>query len=658
MTIKASNFPTTRPTLNLDFAKTKQLDPRVTFSRASSGTYVDVNGVIQSAASGVARFDHNPTTGESLGLLVEESRTNLATYSENMQLAWTASQATFGLASPSLSPSRNNAAYKLIPSTANAPHYISASRISSDPVVVSVFVKADGYSKIAVINSYGSWVLSKGVVADLSTGTLLAGSQVGSFIKPFPDGWFQITTGNLSAAVFDPRIVILDDSYPGTATDPDIYTYAGNGTSGIYIWGAQLEASPFPTSYIPTPATFTSRASTATFYDANGVIQTAASGVARSNAFFPDSNGVMRPAGLLLEAAGTNLVTYSEQFDNAAWTKNGSTITANSVAAPDSTTTADKIVESSGTSRHEVYVSNVASTTSGSTYTLSVFAKAAERSILQLAFNTVGYPTANFNLATGVVSLATSATASMQKLGNGWYRCSMTAVSALTPLAAAYIGVQSSATAPFPTEYAGDGASGIHIWGAQLEASPYPTSYIPTTTATVTRAADVSTSSTVTRSADVASITGSNFSSWYNQSEGTVFSDLKSNYQNGIGAWSMHTGTSTIVSNSIHLTQSSLNRYEFQVYDGITQVSLFSTGIISASASNRIATAYSVNNYAVSFNGLTPSVDTSGTLPVSLSTLSIGRRTNNSSTQMSGTISRLTYWPTRLSDATLQALTR
>ena len=76
MTIKAL-FPTVRPTLNLDFAKTKALDPRITFTRASTGTFVGVDGLIQTAATDVSRFDHNPTTGESLGLLVEEARTNL-----------------------------------------------------------------------------------------------------------------------------------------------------------------------------------------------------------------------------------------------------------------------------------------------------------------------------------------------------------------------------------------------------------------------------------------------------------------------------------------------------------------------------------------------------------------------------------------------------
>ena len=73
MTIKAL-YPTVRPTLNLDFAKTKALDPRITFTRASTGTYVGANGLIQTAASGAARFDHNPTT--------EEARTNLVLRSD------------------------------------------------------------------------------------------------------------------------------------------------------------------------------------------------------------------------------------------------------------------------------------------------------------------------------------------------------------------------------------------------------------------------------------------------------------------------------------------------------------------------------------------------------------------------------------------------
>ena len=83
MTIKAL-YPTVRPTLNLDFAKTKALDPRVTFTRASTATFVGSNGLIQTAASGAARFDHNPETGESLGLLLEEERTNRVLSSQSL----------------------------------------------------------------------------------------------------------------------------------------------------------------------------------------------------------------------------------------------------------------------------------------------------------------------------------------------------------------------------------------------------------------------------------------------------------------------------------------------------------------------------------------------------------------------------------------------
>lgn len=75
MTISA-NFPALKPSLLLDFANVERLDPRITFTRASNATYFDANGVLQTASSGVARFDHNPTTLESLGLLIEEQRTN------------------------------------------------------------------------------------------------------------------------------------------------------------------------------------------------------------------------------------------------------------------------------------------------------------------------------------------------------------------------------------------------------------------------------------------------------------------------------------------------------------------------------------------------------------------------------------------------------
>jgi hypothetical protein len=71
-----NNFPSVRPTLDLDFANSKTLDPRIEFTRASGGSYVGADGLIKYAGVNEARFDHDPVTGESLGLLVEEARTN------------------------------------------------------------------------------------------------------------------------------------------------------------------------------------------------------------------------------------------------------------------------------------------------------------------------------------------------------------------------------------------------------------------------------------------------------------------------------------------------------------------------------------------------------------------------------------------------------
>ena len=79
-----ADYPTIKPSLNLNFARSRSLDPRITFTRASVGTYVGRDGLIKTAGVDEARFDHDPDTLESLGLLIEESRTNLITYSHEI----------------------------------------------------------------------------------------------------------------------------------------------------------------------------------------------------------------------------------------------------------------------------------------------------------------------------------------------------------------------------------------------------------------------------------------------------------------------------------------------------------------------------------------------------------------------------------------------
>jgi hypothetical protein len=165
-----------------------------------------------------------------------------------------------------------------------------------------------------------------------------------------------------------------------------------------------------------------------------------------------------------------NLLTYSEQFDNAAWTKGGgSTISANAAVAPNGETTADKLVESGTTSAFTVQRPPAVT----GSHTFSVFAKAAERTWLSMRFSGTTNSDAYFNLSTGAVGFLYGCTASVVDFGDGWYRCIVTAT-------VAGIGDQvviRLASANNTALYAGDGSSGAYIWGAQLVEGSDPLVY-------------------------------------------------------------------------------------------------------------------------------------------------------------------------------------
>jgi hypothetical protein len=639
MTIK-DLYPTSRPSLDLNFARTKRLDPRVTFSRASTGTYFDANGVLQSAATNVARFDHNPSTGESLGLLVEEARTNLFRNSSdftelesNPDHKWQKNE-VYTIPNVAVAPDGTLTASKIVATTTTAVHRIRRVRQTVSPAWSSIYLKASEYTVCDIYDIN----IDTGFRIDLTTGVLSESPQfVGKFrsgrygVDAIGNGWYRVRVGYSSSDSTNGNPLSI---YPNGAQ-----SFAGNGSSGVLVWGAQLETGSFPTSYIPTPATFTSRASTATYYDASGVIQTAGIDVARSAAYFPDSNGVMKPAGLLLEAAGTNLVTYSQEFDNAAWTKNASTtITANTVTAPDGTITADTMTVSSG-------LANTYQAVNPSLPAVfSVFVKQGTSTTVSIYDG--NWPTsATFNFSTETISVSgTDITASFQKLSNGWYRIWYVKTSAWNNFAGIIL--------------EGTGAT-VHIWGAQLEASSYPTSYIPTTSSTVTRSADVSSSATVTRSADVAQITGTNFSSWYRQDEGTIYCKNLS-YKNSGNPYGAYVISDNTASNRIfHAANLSGTASDLGI-DSSGAQQVYFRPLSSASIGSLYATsfAYKVNDFAGSANGGATVTDTSGSVPL-VNRLDLGffYPGTASTNTLNGTISRLTYYPTRLSDTQLQALT-
>lgn len=227
-----------------------------------------------------------------------------------------------------------------------------------------------------------------------------------------------------------------------------------------------------------------SRASDGTYCDKFGVIRNAGAGVPRID--YDPVTGECR--GLLIEEQRTNLLKYSEQFDNAAWGKENCIISANLITAPDGTVTADKIQETTTTNYFAV-----AQNPSGqfsTTYTYSCYAKAAERNFLFFNFSVVG-ANGTFNLTTGVTQVKSgSLVLSATSVGNGWWRCTATFTTPSSGSNVLYL-VVGAAINSTTDIYAGTAGYGIYIWGAQLEAGSFPTSYIPTTTASATRAADI-----------------------------------------------------------------------------------------------------------------------------------------------------------------------
>jgi hypothetical protein len=233
----------------------------------------------------------------------------------------------------------------------------------------------------------------------------------------------------------------------------------------------------------------------ASYIDRDGVLQVNGAPANQPRVGFnyePDSDGVLQLVqGITVEEQRTNLLLRSEEFDNASWTLSrvlafGNGSQSNAISAPNGSFTADKITESTETGVHTIRQS--VTILSGVSYTLTVYAKSGERSGLAINSFDGTNKRATFNLATGAIQgFDAGVAASIAPAGGGWFRCSATITSAST----SFLAIFEIANASFTTNYTGDGTSGIYLWGAQLEVGSFPTSYIPTTTATVTRPADL-----------------------------------------------------------------------------------------------------------------------------------------------------------------------
>jgi hypothetical protein len=170
----------------------------------------------------------------------------------------------------------------------------------------------------------------------------------------------------------------------------------------------------------------------------------------------------------LVELVPYNLVQYSEQFDNASWSKSNSSVTANSTTSPSGITDADTLTADGTSNRHEV--TQIISFTSGLTYTFSVYIKKNTNNFVQILFSGAIFSVnswANFDLNSGVLgSVGSAATASIESVGNGWYRCTLTATATGTALDRVYLVMTTSPTAA--RRESNTLSTSIFLWGAQL----------------------------------------------------------------------------------------------------------------------------------------------------------------------------------------------
>lgn len=427
---------------------------------------------------------------------------NLLPYSQQFDSAtgWP-SKLGIAVATNALSAPDGTLTAEFISETAvNSQHYFhtAVNLEAGITYTLSVYAKSSVRS-ITVQKNNGGQNIDKAF--NLSTGTAFASGSgysdaTSHSMIPIVDGWYRcaLTFTNVTATSCGIGFLIQNGANA---------TYLGDGTSGVSVWGAQLEVGSTATEYVPSRTTFTGRTSVGTYYDSTGLLKTAAAGEARYS--YNPANLAAGPS-LLLEAAATNIFASSTGF--ADWAELSTSVSStlrcrvpNAIAAPDGSLSATKIIGATSSALQRIYIA-VSGATGDLTY--SIFAKAG-------GLNRIGLKTSQnatnefvFDLGSGSVVMAGNATRyGYESLGDGWWRLSiaLTATVAIVPWVVLLDNTNSST-------FAGDGSSGIYIWGAQLETGLFPTSYYPTTSGTATRSADTSTSVAQSGTRGLLNITG------------------------------------------------------------------------------------------------------------------------------------------------------
>jgi hypothetical protein len=583
-----------------------------TYTRASTATVVDFEGLLKTAKSGEARFE---------GARRVE---NLVALSEDFtSVAWGKNGTASVSANTTIAPNGTQTASTLSGATDNT--YASnnlvraVNCIASNTYRLSIYVKSAGATTVKISlrdNGTGAIVLSSAISLD--------------------GNWKRIT---LSAQV-------------GGAT-PSYYLTVGSANGDVYIWGAQAEnvtgqANQAPSEYVSV-----------------GVLSAPYHGAGVDGVkYFPYLNGNTVSGNIVTEAQGapipevdlkgylaegsrTNLDLNSANVATGYNTTGGNTnLIANQIIAPDGTLTAGKLSETGTTATHYINSQSSIAYVSGTAYVKSVYAKAAENSKVGMFFVSSNFSSSGrmawFNLATGTVGGAQSGvTASIVSVGNGWYRCSIAAI-ANASSSAVCGAIYLTKIGDFADSYLGTAGDGVYIWGSQSEQASFASSYIPTTTAAVTRSGDALTypaAGNVNASAISKYVEFSVLSA-----NATTVLNINDNTESNRD--SFYTGF-----NTGYPTQNVLSGGVAQAL--ITVATPYNNGVMHKLASSAVDNRFFFAGDGVQIG----STDTSGIMPVGLTTINIGKSSAVNS-NLFGTIKNIKIYPKALKDSKLMEMAR
>jgi hypothetical protein len=509
---------------------------------------------------------------------------------------------------------------KLVETAANATHCLNGVNVSvliGQPYTISCFAKAGERPRLdlqwAPSDKFGTLAHA---IFDLSAGIVVStAGGVTATITPYPNGVYRLTmtaTATVSGTTLMRAMITEADN---------TQVYAGDGASGLYLSNPQLNNWPTATNYVATAA--------AAIYQPR----------------IDYDPATLTKRGLLVEEQRANLMNGS--MGVASMTQSACTSTANAATFLDGTQTATLIKLDSTSAVHGVYQGQGTVAVS-TTYCLSMFVKSAGCRMVQFLGSgpSAGYTdtgAAIFDLTLGT-KISGSANAAIVNCGNGWYRIWTVVTTAATSPALGMLLDLGQTTTSTNFNFLGDGTSGIYAGGMQVEQASFPTSYIPTYGAQVTRAAD--------------QMNIANLAPWFNAQQGTLYAEY---FQPQL----LNTATTAIVEFDDDSPNNRFTLWANGSTSGKPRGSVLTASVAqfgsdapvtpALGALVKSALAYAPGDVAFVANGGAPLTSATVALPaVTMVRFGVSMATG---IPLNGWLRKFQYYPTRLPNSQLQTMT-